>query len=135
MDLYAPKNYPAATVQTDGEAHGGLHQEQAEGRCDRDRLELLPEQPLQRLHNGERRDTLSASNVAILTKIALQHHLQVEYRPIILVPHSRTNQWEGLISPYPEASWFNNYFKAELPYLKVAQRRQCSRIRDRDGTI
>jgi len=64
--------------------------------------------------------TLSASNVGILTRIAIQDHLLVEYRPLVLVP-SAQNQWEGLISPYPPAGWFNNYYQAELPYLRTAQ--------------
>jgi hypothetical protein len=64
--------------------------------------------------------TLSASNVAILTRIAIQNHLLVEYRPLIMVP-SAQNHWEGLIDPYPPAEWFNSYFSAELPYLKTAQ--------------
>jgi len=64
--------------------------------------------------------TLSASNVGILTRIAIQDHLLVEYRPLILVP-SEPDHWEGTISPYPLAGWFNNYYQAELPYLKMAQ--------------
>jgi hypothetical protein len=64
--------------------------------------------------------TLSFNNLSILTKIAIQDHLLVEYRPLILV-HSQNN-WEGLISPYYSATWFNNYYHAELPYLKLAQR-------------
>jgi hypothetical protein len=64
--------------------------------------------------------TLSASNLSILTKIAIQDHLMVEYRPLILVLNSPSN-WEGHISPYPEERWFNNYYHVELPYLKVAQ--------------
>ena len=69
--------------------------------------------------------TLSASNIGILTRIAIQDHLQVEYRPLVLVP-SAPNQWEGLISPYPPAEWFNNYYQAQLPYLRVAQQLRVS---------
>jgi hypothetical protein len=64
--------------------------------------------------------TLSFSNLSILTKIAIQDHLLVEYRPLILVLNSASN-WEGNISPLPEEAWFNNYYHAELPYLKLAQ--------------
>jgi len=69
--------------------------------------------------------TLSASNIGILTRIAIQDHLQVEYRPLVLVP-SAPNHWEGLISPYPLAGWFNNYYQAELPYLRMAQQLRVS---------
>lgn len=120
VDLYAPKNYPAATVQTDGERTVAY----IKNKLKADAIGIVWNFYQNNPYNASitaNAGTLSASNVAILTKIALQHHLQVEYRPIILVPHT-SNQWEGLISPYPEASWFNNYFKAELPYLKVAQR-------------
>ena len=64
--------------------------------------------------------TLSPKNVAILTRIALQDHLLVQYRPLILVP-SAPNPWEGKIIPYLQPTWFNNYFRAELPYLRMAQ--------------
>lgn len=70
-------------------------------------------------------NTLSARNVAILTRIAQENHLLVEYRPLILVP-SASNQWEGNISPFPEAKWFDSYYRAELPYLKVAQKYHVS---------
>jgi len=64
--------------------------------------------------------TLSASNVAILTRIARADHLLVEYRPLILVP-STPDHWEGLISPQDPAQWFQSYYEAELPYLKRAR--------------
>jgi hypothetical protein len=64
--------------------------------------------------------TLTANNVGILTRIATQDHLLVEYRPLILV-NGATSQWEGSISPYQAAGWFNNYYRAELPYLRMAQ--------------
>ena len=43
--------------------------------------------------------TLSAHNVGMLPRIAIQDHLLVEYRPIILVP-STSSEWEGMINPY-----------------------------------
>lgn len=65
--------------------------------------------------------TLSPRNVEILTKIASQDHLLVEYRPIVLVTGDAPTKWEGQISPYLEGEWFNNYYRAELPYLRIAQ--------------
>lgn len=67
--------------------------------------------------------TLSARNVAILTRIAEQDHLLVEYRPLIFIMTTgMANPWEGLITPIDPASWFASYYSAELPYLRVAQR-------------
>jgi hypothetical protein len=65
--------------------------------------------------------TLSARNVAILTRIAIQDHLLVQYRPLIMVP-SEQDSWEGHLTPNFQPDWFNNYYRAELPYLKIAQR-------------
>ena len=65
--------------------------------------------------------TLSARKVGILTQIAERDGLAVEYRPLILVSGA-DDPWEGQISPYPEKGWFSNYYRAELPYLQVAQR-------------
>lgn len=65
--------------------------------------------------------TLSASNVEILTRIATQDHLLVEYRPMILVS-GQPNSWQGLLYPYLPARWFSNFYRAEVPYLKMAQK-------------
>lgn len=65
--------------------------------------------------------TLSPRNVAILTRIATQDHLLVEYRPIILVP-SAASPWEGKITPGLQPRWFDSYYQAELPYLRMAQK-------------
>lgn len=65
--------------------------------------------------------TLSASNVEILTRIATQDHLLVEYRPFILVSGQPTS-WQGLMYPYLPARWFSNFYRAEVPYLRMAQK-------------
>lgn len=119
VDLYAPGNYTAAQAEADGErtlayiknvlkadAVGIVWNFYATG-LDSDAVEATGA-------------TLSASDVGILTKIATQDHLLVEYRPLILVP-SASDHWEGLISPYSPAEWFNSYYRAELPYLRLAQ--------------
>jgi hypothetical protein len=63
--------------------------------------------------------TLSASNVAILTAIAKQDDLLVEYRPLIMIYGD--HPWEGHIEPTDPQLWFSNYYNMELPYLQVAQ--------------
>lgn len=65
-------------------------------------------------------DTLPASNIAILTRIAQRDGLYVEYRPMLFVEIAGNN-WEGKIKPIDPDAWFNSYYEANLPYLKVAQ--------------
>ena len=65
--------------------------------------------------------TLSAANVGILTQIAQQEHLMVEYRPLIFV-QNQPNDWEGLLHPADRATWFNSYYQQNLPYLQMAQK-------------
>jgi hypothetical protein len=66
------------------------------------------------------RNTLTPANVALLTKIAQSDRLSVLYRPLIKVEGPR--QWEGYIAPSETAQWFANYYQAELPYLRLAQK-------------
>lgn len=68
--------------------------------------------------------TLSASNVAILTGIAQQEHLLVEYRPLIMI--AGAHPWEGAIQPMDPQLWFDNYYNHELTYLRVAQKYDIS---------
>ena len=65
--------------------------------------------------------TMSAANVGILTRIAERDGLKVVYRPLIMVTGGNRGPWEGNIAPASQAKWFASYYKAELPYLKVAQ--------------
>jgi hypothetical protein len=65
-------------------------------------------------------DTLTAGKVAVVAKIAHEMGLQVELRPLIFVVQAH-DPWEGGINPSKPASWFASYFRAELPYLRVAQ--------------
>ena len=65
--------------------------------------------------------TLTAANIAILTKIAQRDGLYVEYRPLIFV-ETKGNNWEGLLEPSNPAKWFDSYYEQNLPYLKMAQK-------------
>ncbi len=64
--------------------------------------------------------SLTPAEVAILTRQAGALGMAVEYRPLIRVGPSW--QWEGFITPANQRAWFASLFRAELPYLKVAQR-------------
>jgi len=65
--------------------------------------------------------TLTPQNVAILTQIAKQDHLLVEYRPMMFVLNV-VNNWEGMISPSNDAAWFAAYYHANIPYLRLAEK-------------
>jgi hypothetical protein len=65
--------------------------------------------------------TLSASDVGILTQLAEQEHLMVEYRPLMFVLGVE-NPWEGLIWPADPSSWFDSYYAVNLPYLQMAEK-------------
>jgi hypothetical protein len=64
--------------------------------------------------------TLSAANVAIVTKMAEHDGLFVEYRPLLFL-ETKGNNWEGLIEPANPVKWFSSYYAQNLPYLKLAQ--------------
>jgi hypothetical protein len=66
-------------------------------------------------------ETLRAPNIGILTRIAQQDGLSVEYRPMMFV-ETTGNTWEGLIKPSNPGAWFNSYYEANLPYLQMAQK-------------
>ncbi len=119
VDLYALSNYSTAEVEADGQRTLAYIKNVLKADAVGIVWNLYAPSPYTDAVNVTNA-TLSASNVGILTKIAIQDHLLVEYRPLILVP-SAPNHWEGLISPYPLAGWFNNYYQAELPYLRTAQ--------------
>jgi hypothetical protein len=119
VDLYAPENYTAAQVKADGERTLAYIKNVLKA----DAVGIVWNFYAASLYTATvdaTSATLSANNVGILTKIATQDHLLVEYRPLILVT-STPNQWEGLINPYPPAEWFNSYYGVELPYLRLAQ--------------
>jgi hypothetical protein len=119
VDLYALKNYPAAKVEADGKRTLAYIKNVLKADAVGIVWNFYAPNPYGTTVKATTA-TLSASNVAILTRIAIQYHLLVEYRPLIMVP-STPNHWEGLIDPYPPAAWFNSYYSAELPYLKTAQ--------------
>jgi hypothetical protein len=119
VDLYALSNYPAAEVQADGQRTLAYIKNVLKA----DAVGIIwnfyaPSPYADTVSTTDA--TLSASNVGILTRIATQDHLLVEYRPLIVVPGVQ-NHWEGLINPYPSAWWFSSYYRAELPYLRMAQ--------------
>lgn len=124
VDLYALSNYPAAQVRADGRRMLWYIKNVLKA----DEVGIV-----WNFYAASRRSdviertaaTLPASKVGILTRIATRDHLLVEYRPLMFVS-SRRNTWEGLIQPARPARWFRNYYRAELPYLRMAQRQGVS---------
>lgn len=120
VNLYALSNYPAAQVAADGARalsyiRNVLHAEAVDIVWDF----YAPSAGSDEVNATAA--TLSASNVAILTHIAQQDHLLVEYRPLIMIENS-SQPWEGYIIPADPSAWFANYYERELPYLRMAQR-------------
>lgn len=119
VDLYALNNYSAAEVEADGERTLAYIKNVLKADVVGIVWNFYTPNPYAD-PVGATSATLSAGNVGILTRIAAQDHLLVEYRPLVLVPN-KPNHWEGLINPYPPAGWFSSYYRAELPYLRIAQ--------------
>lgn len=119
VDLYALDNYPAAEVRADGQRTLAYI---------KDVLKADAVGIVWNFYAASRQSdavettdaTLSARNVGILTRIATSDHLKVQYRPLIMV-RIANEQWEGKILPDNPGQWFRNYYRAELPYLKMAQ--------------
>jgi hypothetical protein len=119
VNLYARDNYTAAQVKTDGQRmmsyiRNVLHSEAV------DIVWNFYSPGTNANTIDTTHSTLSAANVAILTKIARKYHLLIEYRPLIVVQNG--NPWEGYISPTNPVAWFDSYYTQELPYLRIAQR-------------
>jgi hypothetical protein len=120
VDVYALSNYPAGKVAADGKRVFAYIKNVLKANA----VGIVWKFYAPSLYSDDVESTdatLSASKVEILTRIATRDHLLVEYRPLI-VASGQQNNWEGLINPYPPAKWFSNYFHAELPYLRVAQK-------------
>jgi Glycoside Hydrolase Family 113 len=120
VDLYAVSNYSAAKVT----AYGNIMIPYIKNVLHADAVGIVwnfysPGDSSNKIDPTAPK-TLSASNVEILTKIAQSYKLRVEYRPEITVP-SAPNTWQGRIYPTNQAAWFTSYYKALLPYLKIAQ--------------
>jgi hypothetical protein len=120
VDVYALSNYPADQVRVDGKRIFAYIKKVLKA----DAVGIVWNFYAPSLYSDNVESTgttLSASKVGILTRIATQDHLLVEYRPVILGP-GQPSSWEGLINPYPPAGWFSNYYRAEAPYLRMAQK-------------
>jgi hypothetical protein len=118
VNLYALHNEPAAQVEVDGQRTISYIKNDLKANAISIVWHYFQNRDSDNAVHATK-DTLSAANVAILTKIAKRYHLRVEYRPLVFT--HETNTWEGRIDPTHPVKWFRSYFHAERPYLKVAQ--------------
>jgi hypothetical protein len=128
VDLYSRSNYPTAMVRENGEkalsyirntlgaTSVGISWNFFEPNSHANEVEATA-------------DTLTPASVQMLTEMANADHLSVMYRPLIEVQKGlgsagliNPQNWEGFIAPQDQVQWFSSYFKAELPYLQIAQR-------------
>jgi glycosyl hydrolase family 113 len=124
VDLYAVSNYPPAVVRADGQR--ALFYIKYVLRADAVGIVWgLYAANYTADDVAVTNNSLSARNVAILTRIAKSYQLQVEYRPIIFVTNGQ-DPWEGNIKAANPAQWFNSYYRTELPYLRLAQKLNVS---------
>lgn len=119
VDLYSKSNYRTATVRTDGSRDLAYAKRFLKVASVGIAWNLFS--PANHSNQVVRTaNTLTPANVGLLTKIAKADRLSVLYRPLIKIEGPK--QWEGYIAPSDTAQWFANYFRAELPYLKLAQK-------------
>jgi hypothetical protein len=119
VDLYALSNYPPAEVEADGKRMLAYIKNVLKADAVGIVWNFYTRSPTSVTIQATK-DTLSASNVAILTKLARKYGLRVQYRPLIFVTGGG-DPWEGKITPSLQPSWFSSYYRAELPYLRIAQ--------------
>ncbi|HEV2373495.1 MAG TPA: hypothetical protein VGS19_15140 [Streptosporangiaceae bacterium] len=128
VDLYAKGNYPTAFVRRNGRRALSYIKHTLGATSVGIAWNFFEPD----IHSNEVRatgGTLTPANVQMLTQMAYAEHLSVEYRPLIemqagLGPRGLINphNWEGFIAPQNQAQWFASYYRAELPYLQIAQR-------------
>lgn len=121
VNLYAVHNYPAAQTAADGERTLAYIKDNLHASAvDLVWIMYAPSHSSDAVVTSAA-NTLTASNIAILTRIAQRDGLYVEYRPMMFV-QATVDTWEGSIKPADPAAWFDRYYQANLPYLEMAQR-------------
>src|SRR5215470_6343472 len=125
VDVYASTGYPLATVEADGmrvmRYIRSLHATAA------GLVWNLCSPGMRSNIVASCSGTLSPLGVEQLTREARALGLRVQYRPVIRVgPVSGWDfpgaSWEGFIKPTNPRAWFASLYRAELPYLRAAQR-------------
>jgi hypothetical protein len=119
VDLYVQRDYPPGALYVDGARDlAYIH-----GQLDAGAVGLVWNYYASGNQSDKVEDTpitLTPAGVGTLTRLAEKDGLEVQYRPLIRV--GRREKWEGAILPADQAVWFQSLWRAELPYLRVAQR-------------
>ena len=121
VNLYAVNNYTAAVTRADGERTLSYIKNTLHASAVDLVWNLYSPGYYSNSIVTNRKTTLTAANIAILTKIAQGDGLDVEYRPLIFV-ETKGNNWEGLLEPSNPTKWFDSYYAQNLPYLEMAQK-------------
>jgi hypothetical protein len=127
VDLYARVNYPTAVVRRNGK-RALYYIRHTLGASS---VGIAWNYYVTDIHSNTvqtTKNTLTARNVRLLTKLAEAENLSVVYRPLVEVTTGlgkngiiNPSNWEGSIAPQDQAQWFDSYYNAELPYLAIAQ--------------
>ena len=120
VDLYAARNYPLAVVTRDGARNLAYIRRHLRAQSAGIVWNLYSPGRRSNAVGHPARLSLTPTAVATLTRQAQKLGMSVEYRPLIRVGASAV--WEGRISPASPRAWFRSLYRAELPYLRVAQR-------------
>ena len=120
VNLYAVHDYTAAQTAADGERTLAYIKDDLHANAVALVWNLYTADDSSDSVTASQADTLPASGIAVLTQIAQQDGLLVEYRPVLFV-ETPGNVWEGKVKPADSSVWFDSYYQANLPYLEVAQ--------------
>jgi len=121
VDLYAASGYPLAVVRQDGLRNLAYMRRVLGAQSAGIVWSLHSPSPTSAV---VRRTSISLSPAAVelLTKLAQADHMSVQYRPLIRVQVGARWHWEGRLRPRDKHAWFASLFRAELPYMRIAQR-------------
>jgi hypothetical protein len=119
VDLYVQRDYPSQVLAVDGARdlayiHHHLHAAAVGFVWNYD----TPSNSSDTVRSTS--ITLPPAGLAELTRQAEADGLAVQFRPLIRV--GPREKWEGAIRPASQAAWFTSLWRAERPYLRLAQR-------------
>ena len=120
VDLYASRNYPSSQVKADGERNLVYMRHVLGAQSIGIVWNLYSASDASSQVKRNPHLSLSPAAVATLARQAQALGMSVEFRPLIRV--GPRQGWEGHISPADQRAWFASLLRAELPYLRIAQR-------------
>lgn len=125
VDIYMPTNYSATVMHRDGPRDLAYIKDTLKASSVGIVWNLYAPSHHSNVIKATK-NSLTPANVKYLTGLAKADHLTVQYRPLIKIETGK--QWEGYIAPASQSRWFASYYKAELPYLKIAQKMDVKEV-------